>query len=473
MRRNAMLAGLLALALVAPAVSAATQPEPCNTPECTSNAAFADTHEFMLRNGMKVIVKEDHRAPVVVQQVWYKVGSSYEHGGITGISHVLEHMMFKGTSRFPNGTFSEIIAEQGGRENAFTSRDYTAYYQVLAADRLEIAMRLEADRMRNLLMKEDDFQRERAVVQEERRLRTEDNPSALTYERFQATAYLNSPYGDPVIGWMEDLESLTLDDLKAWYRRWYAPNNATLVVVGDVDPDEVLHLARRYYGRIEAGEVEPPKPRPEVPQHGERRITVKAPAELPYVLLGYKVPVVMTAEEAWEPYALEVLAGILDGGSSARLSRNLVREREIVASAGAGYNAAARLQGLLMLDGTPAPGHDRAEVEKALREEVEKLRTRPVTAEELERVKAQVVAQEIYQRDSIQHQAMTLGALETVGLGWRLAADYAERIRAVTPEQVQAVAQKYLIADHLTVAHLDPQPIDPANPPSNFQGHLR
>ncbi|HDP90394.1 MAG TPA: insulinase family protein [Thioalkalivibrio sp.] len=463
MRTKALLAVLLALSLLVPLLSAAGE----------TGRSIEDTHEFILKNGMKVVVKEDHRAPVVVQQVWYKVGSSYEYGGITGISHVLEHMMFKGTSRYPNGTFSEVIAEQGGRENAFTSRDYTAYYQVLAADRLEIAMRLEADRMRNLLMREDDFQRERAVVQEERRLRTEDNPTALTYERFQATAYLNSPYGDPVIGWMQDLESLTLDDLKAWYDRWYAPNNATLVVVGDVDPDEVRRLARRYYGTIRAREVAPPKPRQEVPQQGERRVTVKAPAELPYVLLGYKVPVVLSAETEWEPYALEVLAGVLDGGSSARLSRNLVRGREIAASAGAGYNAAGRLEGLFMLDGTPAPGQPAAAIEAALRDEIRALREAPVTGDEIERVKAQVVAGEIYQRDSIQHQAMVIGTLETVGLDWRLAEDYAERIRAVTPEQVQAVARKYLVDDRLTVAHLDPQPIDPDNPPSRFDGHLR
>ena len=439
----------------------------------TDRPAGGETHEFMLKNGMKVVVKEDHRAPVVVQQVWYKVGSSYEHGGITGVSHVLEHMMFKGTSRYPNGTFSEVIAELGGRENAFTSRDYTAYYQVLAADRLETAMRLEADRMRNLLMNEDDFQRERAVVQEERRLRTEDNPSALTYEQFLATAWLNSPYGNPVIGWMPDLESLTLDDLAHWYDRWYAPNNATLVVVGDVDPEEVHRLARRYYGSIRSRDVAPPKPRHEVVQVGERRITVKAPAELPYVILGYKVPTVPTAASDWEPYALEVLAGILDGGASARLSRELVRGREIAASAGAGYNGpASRLDGLFLLDGTPAPGQTAAVIEAALREQVRALREAPVSAEELARVKAQVVAQEVYQRDSIQHQAMVIGTLETVGLDWRMADDYPERIRAVSAEQVQAVARKYLLDERLTVAHLDPQPIDPANPPRQGGGDL-
>lgn len=427
-------------------------------------AASGDTHEFMLDNGMKVVVKEDHRAPVAVQQVWYKVGASYEHGGITGISHVLEHMMFKGTARHPAGEFSAIIAQQGGRENAFTSQDYTAYFQVLAADRLEVAMRLEADRMRNLSLLPEEFKKEVEVVKEERRLRTEDNPTALTYEQFNAVAFLNSPYRDPVIGWMEDLDSLTVEDLRAWYARWYAPNNATLVVVGDVDPKEVLALARRYYGPIEPGELQPPKPRREVPQRGERRLVVKAPAEVPYMLIGYKVPSLLTAEAQWEAYALEVLAAVLDGGDSARLARNLVRGREVAARAGARYDPTSRLSDLFIFDAVPAPGHDPAEVEAALQEEIDRLRQSPVTEEELARVKAQVLANEIYQSDSIQHQAMIIGMLESVGLGWRIADEYVQRIRAVTAEQVQAVARKYLVPDARTVAVLEPLPIDAARP---------
>lgn len=438
-------------------------------------AASGDTHEFMLRNGMKVIVKEDHRAPVVVQQVWYRVGSSYEHGGITGISHVLEHMMFKGTHRYPDGQFSAIIAEQGGRENAFTSRDYTAYFQVLAADRLEVAMRLEADRMRNLTLPPESFKKELEVVKEERRLRTEDNPTALTYEQFLATAYLNSPYKDPVIGWMPDLDSLKVEDLRTWYDRWYAPNNATLVVVGDVEPEAVLRLARRYYEPIKRDPAPEIKPRAEVPQRGERRIIVKAPAEVPYLIMGYKVPSLITngPEAAWEPYALEVLTAVLDGGPSARIAKNVVRGKEVATSAGAGYDFTDRYTSLLILDATPAQGHTVADAEQALTAEIERLRTKLVDPEELERIKAQVVAKEIYQRDSIQHQATTLGALESVGLGWRLADEYVAKVSAVTPEQIQAVARKYLVPDERTVAVLDPQPIDPNNPPSHFQGELR
>ncbi|HDJ86948.1 MAG TPA: insulinase family protein, partial [Chromatiales bacterium] len=215
--------------------------------------AAGPVHEYRLDNGLRVLVKEDHRAPVVVSQVWYKVGSGDEHGGITGISHALEHMMFQGTAKHPAGEFSRIVAANGGRENAFTGRDYTAYFQLLAKDRLPVSFELESDRMRNLSLKEADFRKEIQVVMEERRLRTDDNPQALTYERFNAAAFVSSPYHHPVIGWMDDLRNLKIGDLRAWYRRWYAPNNATLVVVGDVDPQAVLRLAERYFGPLPAG----------------------------------------------------------------------------------------------------------------------------------------------------------------------------------------------------------------------------
>jgi len=437
------------------------------------SAQAQGVHEYTLANGMKVLVKPDNRAPVVVSQVWYGVGSAHEYGGITGISHALEHMMFKGTSRYPSGEFSRIIAEQGGRENAFTSRDYTAYYQVLATDRLEIALRLEADRMRNITLPEDEFVQEMRVVQEERRLRTEDNPNALLFEQVNATAWLNSPYGIPVVGWMSDIQNYTVADMRAWYDRWYAPNNATLVVVGDVEPDAVHRMARRYFGPIKARELPEIKPRAETRQRGERRVTVRAPARVPAVLMGYKVPVLMTAEEDWEPYALLVAAGILDGGESARLARNLVREQELAAGAGAGYSAFSRLDSLFILSASPSQGASLEELEAALTEALEQLKDEPVSEAELERVKAQVVAREVYRLDSVEGQANQLGMLEKVGLGWRTLDEVTERVRAVTAEQVQAVAQKYFDADRRTVGWLEPLPIDPENPPSNFEGHLR
>lgn len=423
-------------------------------------AASSQVHEYRLDNGMKLVVKEDHRAPVVVSQVWYKVGSSYETEGYTGLSHVLEHMMFKGTKQRGPGEFSRIIAENGGSENAFTSRDYTAYFQRLEKSRLPVAFELEADRMRNLRLDAAEFAKEVKVVMEERRLRTEDSATALTFEQFNAVAFLNSPYRSPIIGWMDDLEGLHVEDLQKWYQQWYAPNNAVLVVAGDVNPAEVLKLAQRRFGVLTASDIQPTKPRREIEQLGIRRLVVKAPAEVPYLIMGYKVPVLLTAKEDWEPYALEVLAGILDGGDSARFSRDLVRGKQIAVSAGAGYDLNDRQQSLLLLDGSPANGHDMAALEAALRAEITKLQNTPITNEELERVKAQVLADHVYQEDSVFYQAMQIGTLEAVGLGWQKMDEYLPRIQAVTAEQVQAVARKYLIDDHLTVAVLDPQPMD-------------
>lgn len=422
----------------------------------------AMVHVYHLDNGLKLIVKEDHRAPVVVSQIWYKVGSSYEHDGITGVSHVLEHMMFKGTRKHGPGEFSRIIAENGGRENAFTSRDYTAYFQRLEKSRLPVSFELEADRMRNLQLRQEEFDKEVQVVMEERRLRTDDKPQSLTYERFNAAAFVNSPYRTPIIGWMTDLESMQLEDLDHWYREWYAPNNATLVVAGDVDPGAVHKLAKKYFGPLKPSDIRTEKPRREIEQLGPRREIVRAPAEVPYLLMGYKTPVLLTVdkEQEWEVYALEVLAGILDGGSSARLARELVRGSQIAASAGAGYDLYDRRESLFLFDGLPANGHSIEEVEAALHEQITRLHKEPVSEEELARVKAQVMADQVYEQDSVFYQAMQIGTLETVGLGWEVKENYPERIQAVTSEQVQAVARKYLVDDRLTVAVLDPLPMD-------------
>ena len=416
-------------------------------------------HEFKLDNGLKLIVKEDHRSPVAVSQVWYKVGSSYEHDGTTGLSHALEHMMFKGTPEHGPNKFSRIIAENGGRENAFTSHDYTAYFQELEKDRLKISFDLESDRMRHLTLDPKEFAKEIQVVMEERRMRTDDDPESLTDEQFNAVAFLNSGYRIPVIGWMDDLKHMRVEDLRKWYETWYAPNNATLVVVGDVDPQQVFALAKKYFGPLKPGTIPKEKPRDEIPQTGIRRITVKAPAELPYLVMGYKVPVLHNAKNAWEPYALEVLAGVLDGGDSARIAKNLIRGSQVAAEASAGYSLDARSEDLFALDGTPAEGHTIAELEKALRGQVQKLRDDLVSDEELKRIKTQVVTGDVYQKDSVFYQAMQIGSLESVGLGWQVGDEYVDKIKAVTAEQVRDVARKYLIDDHLTVAVLDPQPI--------------
>ncbi len=441
--------------------------------------AFAKVHEYELDNGLKLLVKEDHRAPVVVSQVWYKVGGSYEYDGITGISHALEHMMFKGTEAYPAGEFSRIISANGGRENAFTGPDYTAYFQTMEKSRLEISFKLESDRMRNLTLPAEEFAKEIEVVKEERRWRTEDNPQSYLYEVAMATAYQTSPYRFPVIGWMHDLNKMTIEDLQDWYQKWYAPNNATVVVAGDVNPEEVLALAKKYFGPLPKGKPITIAEHKEVPQQGLKRVKVKRPAELPSLIMAYKVPsenqnTMNNKEYNWEPYALEVLAGILDGGNSARFSSRLVRGTEIAASTGVSYRMASRLNNVFMLSGTPSQGKTVEELELALRKEIIDLQTNPVAEGELQRVKAQVISSDVYEKDSVFYQGMILGMLETIGLPWKLADNYVARIKEVTAEQVQAVAKKYFTDDRLTVAELEPLPLNsrPRRPMAGGMGRV-
>lgn len=412
--------------------------------------------EYKLSNGMTVIVRPDHRSPVIASMVWYRIGSSYEELGTTGVSHVLEHMMFKGTTRYPAGEFSRIIALQGGRENAFTSRDYTAYFQQLAADRLPIALELEADRMRNLRLQEADFKTELQVVMEERRLRTDDNPVALALERFNTVAYPLSPYRNPVIGWIDDLSALTIADLRLWYQRWYAPNNATLVVAGDVEPEAVLALAERYFGSIPARALPKPHKPLALTAPGSRRLEVSLPAQLPYLTISYQTPSMATAEEDWEPYALTVLAGVLDGGDSARLTSELVRGSEVAAGIGADYSAIARLGSQFSFRGYPSQGRTLDDLETAVLQQIERIRKDGISAEELKRAQNQTIADHLYQLDSIFYQAMQIGMLETTGIGWRVLLDYEDRIRAITTEQVQEVAKRYLSEPRRAILHLNP-----------------
>lgn len=419
-----------------------------------------NTHEYLFDNGLKLIVKEDHRAPVLVSQVWYKVGSTYEYDGITGISHALEHMMFKGTEKFPDGAFDRIVSENGGRHNAFTSQDYTGYYQEFEKSRLEVSFQLESDRMRGLLLPEEEFKKEIRVVMEERQLRTEDNPQALTYEQFNAAAFVSSSLRIPVVGWMNDLENMTIDDLSDWYEQWYSPNNAILVVAGDVDPDEVYALAKQYFAPIKSSKIKPPKPRQEIEQTGLRKIVVKAPAELPYFISGYKTPSLLTAEDQSDAYALAVLSAVLDGGNSSRFAKKLIRGSEIAANVSTGYRMHSRGETLFLFDGTPAEGKTIDDLINAINTEIDLLKTELVSNKELERIKAQVVASEVYQRDSVSSQASTIGSLESIGLDWRIIDKFVEKVTAVTAEDIQRVAKKYFVEDKLTIAELDPQPLD-------------
>ncbi len=433
-------------------------------------AAQAEVFERTLANGLKVVVKEDRRAPVVVQQIWYKVGSMDERTGVTGIAHVLEHLMFKGTHSVPAGEFSRRIAAAGGRENAFTSYDYTAYFQQLHKSKLALAMQLESDRMRNLNLTSADFEKEVRVVMEERRWRTEDEAHALLYEKMMATIFQQHPYQHPVIGWMSDLESLTVGDARAWYARWYAPNNATLVIAGDVKAAEVFALAQKYYGPIPKRALQPRRDYDEPEQLGIKRLVVKAPAELPHLAMSFRAPVLRDPQTDWKPYAMEILAGVLDGNESARLNKRLVREQQVASSVGVGYDSFARGPGLFTLEATPSAGKTVIDVEIALRREIEQVAKEGVSEDELRRIKAQVMAAEVYKRDSLFYQAMQIGQLESLGLGHRAVPLMLEKLQAVTAGQVREVAEEFLRDDNLTVAVLDPQPLSgkPKQPPQGI-----
>jgi zinc protease len=421
--------------------------------------AQSDTAEHKLGNGMRVIVKTDRRAPVAVMMLNYRVGSVDEVNGLTGVAHVLEHMMFKGTPTHPAGEYSRAIAGTGGRDNAFTSNDYTGYFAVLQKSHLGLALRLEADRMANLTLAPEEFAKEIKVVMEERRLRTDDRPRSQVYEQLMATALSAHPYRNPIIGWMNDLENLRVEDTRDFYRRWYAPNNATLVVVGDVGADEVVALAEKYFGAIPARELPERKPQEEPPQLGVKRVTVKAPAELPYVLIAFRTPALRDPERDWEPYALEMLAAVLDGNEAARLNRTLVREERIASSADASYDSIARGPGLFYLSASPTPGRSAADVELALRREVAKIIEEGVSQEELDRIKAQAVAAHVFQRDSMFFQARQIASLESAGISHRTLDLQLQKLREVTTEQVREVARKYFLDDALTIATLDPQPL--------------
>lgn len=427
-----------------------------------SYQALGQVQEFKLNNGLKILVKEDHRAPVAVTMVWYNVGSADEPGGITGVSHALEHLMFKGTQKFPLGVFSKTIAELGGEENAFTNTDYTTFFEKIAATKLAVSFELEADRMQNLQFEPVEFAKEMKVIQEERRLRTDDNPQALTFERFLAAAHLASPYHHPVIGWMSDLQQMQVADASAWYHQYYAPNNATLVVVGDVNAIAVRDLAQRYFGHLTSRAQSIRKLQTEPPVLGKKQVQVHAPAQTASIIIGYTVPSAKTATEDnnkdnnADPYALELIAGLLDAGDSSRFNDRLVRGNHIASNVGAQYNLYSRYQTQFTLYGTPTQSHTIRELRQGILTELERLKDEPISAVELSRIKIQVIAQKTFERDSIFSQAMEIGLLETIGLGWQTAEHYATMINSISPEQIQATAKRYFKANNLTEALLIP-----------------
>ncbi|MFQ5802916.1 MAG: M16 family metallopeptidase [Candidatus Methylomirabilales bacterium] len=417
-----------------------------------AEAGGLDVFATTLDNGLKVLLLEEHKAPVVTFHIWYRVGSRNEQIGRTGLAHLVEHMMFKGTERIGSQEFSRRVRRNGGRDNAFTSQDYTGYFVTIAADRIQLPLELEPDRMVNLRLDPAEVKRERSVVMEERRLRTEDDPSSALWEEVQAAAFKAYPYGHPVIGWMEDLRQLTRTDVQNFYKTYYVPNNAVVVVVGDFDRTQLLPRIQEAFGSISRAPDPPPVRSDEPPQKGERRIMLTRPdARLPSLVAGYHVPNLKDPDG----YALDVIEVILAGGKSARLYRNLVYEKQLALGAGAYYARVSAAPDLFNLYASPLPGKSVEELEQALFDEIEQLKTELVSARELQKAKNQIEASFVFSQDSIFSLARQLASYEMVA-GWRYWEAYLPGIRAVTREDVQRVAQKYFTRQKRTVGVLIP-----------------
>lgn len=425
--------------------------------------------QFTLANGMTVIVKPDRRAPTAAHMLWVRVGSIDEVDGTSGVAHVLEHMLFKGTATTKPGEFSRRVAALGGRDNAFTSRDATGYHQQIPSSKLEDVMRLEADRFANNQWVDDEFKREIEVVKEERRSRTEESPRALMFEAATALTFTASPYRRPIVGWMSDLDAMTPQDARDFYQRWYVPGNAAVVVTGDVDAQEVKRLAEKYYGPIAARPVPARKPRAEPVQTGAKRMDFKGVASQAYVSLSFKVPKLQAADFAddkagRDALALTVLAAVLDGYSGARLNRALEQDNGTgrVADSSDAYNGLlGRGPQLFVLAGVPAPGKTADQLAAALRQQIALIAQSGVSDAELNRVKVQWVASETYKLDSVFNQARELGSNWVNGLPLDADARLIAKLRSITSAEVQAVAAKYFGDDQMTVATLVPQPLDP------------
>ncbi|MFB6447586.1 M16 family metallopeptidase [Bradyrhizobium tunisiense] len=424
-----------------------------STSVLTSGAALAQTTVtsappagFTLGNGMQVVVIPDRRTPVVTEMIWYKVGSADETPGKSGLAHFLEHLMFKGTSKHPAGEFSQTVLRVGGNENASTSVDYTNYYQRVPKEQLPTMMEFEADRMTGLILKDENVLPERDVVLEEYNMRVANNPDARLNEQIMAALYLNHPYGRPVIGWHQEIEKLDREDALAFYRRFYAPNNAILVIAGDVDAAEIRPLVERNFGSIPAQpaiparRVRPQEPEPAAP----RTVTLADPrVEQPSMRRYYLVPSATTAA-AGESAALDVLAQLMGSGSNSYLYRALVVDKPLAVSANASYSSISLDPTQFAISAAPKPGVSFAEVEQAVDGVIANVAQNPIRAEDLERVKTQLIAEAIYAQDNQAVLARWYGGALTTGLSIEDIRSWPDRIRAVTAEQVRAAAQKWL-----------------------------
>lgn len=433
----------------------------------TGPAAAVEPSEFMLSNGMKVLLVEVPKAPVATVQVWYKVGSRNEVMGRAGLSHMLEHMMFKGTAKYPKGTFSRLIRRNGGIDNAFTGQDFTAYFENLAADRVELALELEADRMQGLALDPNEFRTEREVVKEERRLRNEDDPQGALVETLYAQAFLSHPYHWPVIGWFTDLDAMTLEDLQRHYDTFYSPNNATLIVVGDIKAEALFPTIKNLFEPIPKGPSPKHATTGEPEQRGERRFLLKREAQVPFVMMGFRVPNYSSDDS----YALNLLEAILSRGKSSRLYQSLVYDQKNSLAVGAEYSLMQTDPGLFYFYSLVSPDAKVEAVEDALQREITRLQSEPPSETELQRAKNQVEASRVFEQDSNFRHAMLLGESESIGAGWRRVDQFLERTQAITAKDIQRVAKQYLTQDNRTVGILVPTPSrQPEFPPAAHQG---
>jgi zinc protease len=413
--------------------------------------------EATLGNGLRVLLLEDHRSPVVSFQVWYRVGSRNELPGATGIAHFLEHMMFKGTPTYARGRFSQVVEQSGGRDNAFTSQDVTSYFVDISVDKLDGILELEADRMHNLLLAPEEITSERQVVMEERRTRTEDDPGGALGEEISSVAFQAHPYGAPVIGRMVDLERITPAEITAFYRTYYVPNNAIVTAVGDFDAPELLRRIERAFGPIPRGPDPPKVLAIEPPQTGERRVTVTREAQLPVVYIAYHVP----NNRSEDAPALELLSAVLAGGRASRIYRHLIVERQLALNAGGDYSYFSLDPNLFWFWATPLPGQTPAALEESLLDEMRQLQRAPVSEEELARAKNQLEAGFVFQQDSVHSRATVLARFELIG-GYRLQDQFLPRIRAVTAADLMRVANAYFAGNGKNVGILIPKSPDGA-----------
>ena len=421
-----------------------------------STLSYAETMNTTLDNGLKVVIKKDPRAPVVTSHLWYKIGSGDEQNGITGISHALEHMMFKGTEKFPGSKFSDQVEKFGGSENAFTSRDYTAYYQTVPKSFLEDVIKMESDRMKNLQLKKSDFIKEIEVIKEERRLRTDDQSEAIAYEKLHATAFVNNPYHNPVIGWMEDLETMEVEDLQVWYDRWYSPNNATVVIVGDVDIKKTLQLVKKYYGPIKTMQLPVRKDKKEPKQFGTKLADLKIDGKQPYLIFGYKVPSLTSSDMNYKDcFALYVLSSILSYGDNSRLSKELIRQKKLAYAVDSSYSLFARNDSLFLVDASPVSGINLKNLEKEIESILYSYKKSMVTKRDLDKILAQVIAYEVYQQDSLFYQAYVYGMTSTTVGSIDIIKKFTDYVGSVTSQDIMSVAKKYFVPTNKTVAYVN------------------